>query len=346
MGFRPDIERILRLLQPSKNTRQTLLFSATIPNQVNEIANIALRPNWAFVDTVGEESEQTHQHVQQQLMISSQQDIVRNLFSILDRETTSGPYKIIVFFTTARLVGFMSELFNSVSSQIGYKVLEIHSRKTQKAREKASEAFRKSSNAIMFTSDVTARGMDYPDVTFVLQVGLTDRSQYIHRLGRTARAGKVCLFLCSFLLVLDTSDHSLNHMLTLLAFFILFYLKDGKGGLLLADYEEHHMTKHELKDMPLVPMTVPDSQRANSAATQAIQNVARSKDLTTSGEQAYRAWLGYYNGALKKLRWDKKQLVQQANMWTSEVGLREQPSLQRKTVGKMGLKGVPGLRLE
>jgi len=194
MGFRPDIERILRLLQPSKNTRQTLLFSATIPNQVNEIANIALRPNWAFVDTVGEESEQTHQHVQQQLMISSQQDIVRNLFSILDRETTSGPYKIIVFFTTARLVGFMSELFNSVSSQIGYKVLEIHSRKTQKAREKASEAFRKSSNAVMFTSDVTARGMDYPDVTFVLQVGLTDRSQYIHRLGRTARAGKVCLF--------------------------------------------------------------------------------------------------------------------------------------------------------
>jgi len=197
MGFRPDIERILRLLQPSKNTRQTLLFSATIPEQVNDIANIALRPNWAFVDTVGEESEQTHQHVQQQLMISSQQDIVRNLFSILDRETSSGPYKIIVFFTTARLVGFMSELFNSVSSQIGYKVLEIHSRKTQKAREKASEAFRKSSNAVMFTSDVTARGMDYPDVTFVLQVGLTDRSQYIHRLGRTARAGKVCLFFFS-----------------------------------------------------------------------------------------------------------------------------------------------------
>ena len=54
----------------------------------------------------------------------------------------------------------------------------------------------------MLSSDVTTRGMDYPDVTFVLQVGLMDRSQYIHRLGRTARAGK-----------------------------------DGKGGLLLADYE-------------------------------------------------------------------------------------------------------------
>ena len=190
--FPADIERILRLLQPSKSTRQTLLFSATIPDQVNEIASIALRPNWNFVDTVGEDSEQTHLHVQQQLMISGQDTMLRDLFSIIERETSSAlPYKIIVFFTTARLTGFMAEMFNSVSSQTGYKVLEIHSRKAQKARERASEQFRKASSAIMFTSDVTARGMDYPDVSFVLQVGLTDRSQYIHRLGRTARAGKV-----------------------------------------------------------------------------------------------------------------------------------------------------------
>lgn len=317
MGFRPDILRILRFLQPSKNIRQTLLFSATIPDQVNEIAGLALRSDYHFVDTVGEDSgAQTHLHVQQQLMISSQQGssstMIRDLFSILERETTSDePYKIIVFFTTARLTGFMAELFNSVKSQTGYKVLEIHSRKAQKARERASEAFRSSNNAVMFTSDVTARGMDYPDVTFVLQVGLTDRSQYIHRLGRTARAGK-----------------------------------DGKGGLLLADYEAHHMTKRELKDMPLEPMSVPQSSRANFASTQAIQNVSHSEGLTNSAEQAYRAWLGYYNGHLKKVGWDKKQLVQMANAWGSEVGLQEQPTLLKKTVGKMGLKGVPGLRLE
>lgn len=53
MGFRPDIERILSLLQPSHQKRQTLLFSATIPPQVNEIAKIALRPKYNFVDTVG-----------------------------------------------------------------------------------------------------------------------------------------------------------------------------------------------------------------------------------------------------------------------------------------------------
>ena len=151
---------------------------------------------------------------------------------------------------------------------------------------------------------------DYPDVTFVLQVGLTDRSQYIHRLGRTARAGK-----------------------------------DGKGGLLLADYEESHMMK-ELSDMPLQLVSVPRSPKASAAASRAIQNVAENKTLKISAEQAYRAWLGYYNGHLRKIRWDKKRLVEMANAWGNEVGLVEQPSLQKKTVGKMGLKGVPGIRIE
>ncbi len=311
MGFRPDIERILALLNPSAQTRQTLLFSATIPPTVTEIAKIAMHPKYHFVDTVGKDTEQTHERVQQQVMISNQEDQVRSIMSILERETSNKPYKIIVFFTTARLTGFLAELFNSVSSQTGYKVLEIHSRKAQKARERASEEFRRSKNAVMFTSDVTARGMDYPDVTYVLQVGLTDRAQYIHRLGRTARAGK-----------------------------------DGKGGLLLSNYEEAHMVKKELKDMPLEPTPIDVSAKTLAITQQAKQNVGKDRTLRASAEQAYRAWLGYYNGHLKKVRWDKKLLVQQANLWARQNGLSEQPSLQKRTVGKMGLKGVPGLRLE
>lgn len=311
MGFRPDIERILALLNPSAQTRQTLLFSATIPPTVTEIAKIAMHPKYHFVDTVGKDSEQTHERVQQQVMISNQEDQVRSIMSILERETSNKPYKIIVFFTTARLTGFLAELFNSVSSQTGYKVLEIHSRKTQKARERASEEFRKSKNAIMFTSDVTARGMDYPDVSYVLQVGLTEKAQYIHRLGRTARAGK-----------------------------------DGKGGLLLSNYEEAHMVKKELKDMPLEHTPIDVSAKTMAIAQQAKENVGKDRTLRASAEQSYRAWLGYYNSHLKKVRWDKKLLVQQANLWARQNGLSEQPSLQKRTVGKMGLKGVPGLRLE
>ena len=155
--------------------------------------------------------------------------------------------------------------------------------------------------------------MDYPDVTYVLQVGLTDRAQYIHRLGRTARAGK-----------------------------------EGMGGLLLANYEEYHMTKRELLDMPLERIVLPNSstRRANDIASFAIGNVSTNKPLRNSAEQAYRAWLGYYNGHLKKVQWDKKQLVVQANAFGTEVGLVEQPSLQKRTVGKMGLKGVPGIKIE
>ena len=97
-------------------------------------------------------------------------------------------YKIIVFFTTARLTQLASEIFNKIA---GFDVMEIHSRKSQSHRTKVSARFREGRSVIMFTSDVTARGMDYPDVSKVVQVGLpSDKAQYIHRLGRTARAGK------------------------------------------------------------------------------------------------------------------------------------------------------------
>lgn len=102
----------------------------------------------------------------------------------------------------------------------------------------------------------------------------------------------------------------------------------------------------ELSDMPLQLVSVPRSPTASAAASRAIQNVAENKTLKISAEQAYRAWLGYYNGHLRKIRWDKKRLVERANAWGNEVGLVEQPSLQKKTVGKMGLKGVPGIRIE
>ena len=67
----------------------------------------------------------------------------------------------------------------------------MHSRRSQSQRTRVADQFREGSNLIMFSSDVSARGMDYPDVTAVIQVGMpSERAQYIHRLGRTGRAGK------------------------------------------------------------------------------------------------------------------------------------------------------------
>lgn len=307
-GFRPDLERILKLLEPSKAARQTLLFSATMPKVLSEMAEIALKPGYSFIDTVGEE-EQTHMHVHQEILVAPQKDQHIAIESILKEHIASvAAYKVIVFFTTARLTSFMADIFNDQQKELGYSVLEIHSRKSQSVRQKASDKFRSAKKAVLFSSDVSARGLDYPDVTFVLQVGLTERAQYIHRLGRSGRAGK-----------------------------------KGKGALLVAPYEERWM-KQQLKDLPLEPRPLPTLGQSHVDA--ATRTLAGNEYLRGSAEQAYRAWLGFYNGHLKKVHWDKATLVQQANQWAVDIGLEEQPSLLKKTVGKMGLKGVRGLKLE
>jgi len=306
MGFRPDIERILSFLPP-KSERQTLLFSATVPQSVRQIAFAALRPGYVFLDTVGEDTDQTHAHVKQELMIAAREQTILAIASILAEKMKEPDYKILVFFATARVTGFMAQLF----SMLGKEVLEIHSRKSQSQRTKTSERFRDETNVVLFSSDVSARGMDYPDVTFVLQVGLTAREQYIHRLGRTARAGK-----------------------------------QGSGMLLLASFEERAMLK-ELSDMPFERVAMEDfNPSAYSLDVQQIlASVNSNRQLKLSAEQAYQAWLGFYNSNLRKCGWNAAQLVQTANAFAMDIGLSEPPALLRKTIGKMGLKGTPGLRI-
>jgi superfamily II DNA/RNA helicase len=74
--------------------------------------------------------------------------------------------QIMAFFVTANITRFYAELFNA----LGQPVLEMHSRKSQSARTRIAEQFRHGSQLIMFSSDVSARGVDYPDVSLVIQV--------------------------------------------------------------------------------------------------------------------------------------------------------------------------------
>lgn len=78
------------------------------------------------------------------------------------------------FFTTARITQFYCALFNAM----GIPVLEMHSRKSQAQRTRAADQFRAGKRCIMFSSDVSARGVDYPDVSLVIQV----RSRCLHAL--------------------------------------------------------------------------------------------------------------------------------------------------------------------
>ncbi|KAE8699800.1 DEAD-box ATP-dependent RNA helicase 31 [Hibiscus syriacus] len=249
MGFRKDIERIIAAVPKQ---RQTLLFSATVPKEVHQICHIALRRDHEFINTVQEGTGDTHSQVRQMHMVASLDKHFSLLYVLLKEHIADDiDYKVLVFCTTA----MVTKLVADVLRELSLNVREIHSRKSQSYRTKVSDEFRKSKGLILVTSDVSARGVDYPDVTLVIQVGIpSDRQQYIHRLGRTGRKGK-----------------------------------EGQGILLLAPWEEHFLSS--IKDLPItkapLPSLDPETTKKVGRALSHVEMKAK--------ESAYQAWLGYYN---------------------------------------------------
>ncbi|KAF5953199.1 hypothetical protein HYC85_011143 [Camellia sinensis] len=249
MGFRKDIEKIIAAVPKQ---RQTLLFSATVPKEVRQICHIALRREHEFIDTVGDDSEQTHSQVRQMHLVAPLDKHFPVLYvKLKEHISDDADYKVLVFCTTAMVTRLVADLLG----QLNLNVREIHSRKPQSYRTRISDEFRKSKGLILVTSDVSARGVDYPDVTLVIQVGLpSDREQYIHRLGRTGRKGK-----------------------------------EGQGILLLAPWEESFLSS--VKDLPITkapaPSVDPESQKKVEGALAQVE--------MKNKEAAYQAWLGYYN---------------------------------------------------
>ncbi|ETM37685.1 hypothetical protein L914_15810 [Phytophthora nicotianae] len=303
MGFRPDVMRIIGYLPKE---RQTLLFSATLPASTEELKQVALRKDYSFVDTIDENEADTNVQTEQEYVVCKMEEVIPMVERVLSEHMKLSAYKVMLFFPTARSAQFMAQLFQAA----GFPgVLEIHSRKSQAVRTKTAEAFRKGHKVMMFSSDVSARGVDYPDVSLVLQVGLTDRDQYIHRLGRTARAGM-----------------------------------KGKGVLILSEFETPLLDK--LADLPLepskkhVPETLAPSQ---SRALKVIKSLKSYSDVEKSAQQSYQAWLGFYNSNSRRLKLKPVELVQLAADYSRIIGLDEVPKLEKKTLKKMNLLGVPGI---
>ena len=172
MGFRREIKKIINFL-PRK--RQTLLFSATIPGELKNIMSETMQEDSITVDCIndGDGSSHTNAHVKQtHVILPSMDRYVSGMVEIItkameDYKGHDEHVKIVVFFSTARSVGFFSDLFNK---GLQIPVIELHSKKSQSYRNRASDQFRNTKSGILFTSDVSARGVDYPDVTHVIQV--------------------------------------------------------------------------------------------------------------------------------------------------------------------------------
>lgn len=195
MGFRPALNTIFSFLPKiqaqaaasSTPQRQTLLFSATLPDGVQQIVKQTLRAGFKFVNTVAEDDEQTVHQVQQQVCVTPIQTQLETCVAIVanhvaeQQATPGGKAKVMMFFTTARLTQFVAALFqhervravlsgqkassSSSSSKGANKMLpiwEIHSRKSQSFRTRAADEFRAAEEGVLLSSDVSARGVDYP----------------------------------------------------------------------------------------------------------------------------------------------------------------------------------------
>jgi len=322
MGFRREIQEILKFL-PRPEKRQTLLFSATIPKELKDIMAQTMKRDYVEVDCIrdgndGEASTQTHIHVKQShAVIPSMGQYVSSVVRVVKEAIKDGDTKkknkIIVFFPTARMVSFFADIFNEVIKE---PVMELHSKKSQGYRNRVSGEFREAASGLLFTSDVSARGVDYPGVSHVVQFGMpSSREQYIHRLGRTGRAGA-----------------------------------DGKGWLVLGPFESLFLEELKgieiTKNMDLIDVlntsTLDETDDSMQELLERVQN--GDQILVKSGEGAYQAFLGYYLGQMNRMRMKRKeQLVQLANEFSGAMGFRETPTLGKNMVGKMGLKGVAGL---
>jgi ATP-dependent RNA helicase DeaD len=178
MGFLPDVERILRR---TPRERQTSLFSATIPTVIRVLsrrymfqpATVHVQPQQVTV----EEVDQVYYEV-------AERDKIDGLISLIDQDP---PERAMIF--RQMKIG-VDRLVASLKRR-GLTVAAIHGDMSQKLREQVLRDFRQGKLTFLVATDVAARGLDVPEVSHVFNFDIPDDSEaYVHRIGRTARAGR------------------------------------------------------------------------------------------------------------------------------------------------------------
>lgn len=178
MGFRDDMKTIIERTNPD---RQTLFFSATFDNDIREFSRLYQR-NPAKV--IIEKKELTAEKIEQfylELNRNMKTEILNRLILI------HKPKKSIIFCNTKRMV----EALEVEIAQRGYKVDSLHGDMRQSSRDNVMKKFRNGTIDVLIATDVAARGLDVSDIDLVFNYDLPQQAEYyVHRIGRTARAGK------------------------------------------------------------------------------------------------------------------------------------------------------------
>ena len=336
-GFAPDIKAIQDLLPNRRDVdRQTLLYSATVPREVMQIVRRTMKPNFQFVRTVQEGEQQTHEKVPQKLVnVGGFENLMPALVELCKREISPDgaaadavkkPFKAIVYFGATAEVSLASTILQNLRNPgqsifhqhplSPAKIIEIHAKLSQGERTRAAESFRRASSAILLSSDVTARGMDFPNVTHVIQIGIPgSQEQYVHRLGRTARGDKT-----------------------------------GEGWTLITNFETREI-RRKLPDMPLVrdntlETTKVDMKKDAQLPDHVAKILNQVGDATKMAPRSLKAMA--YLAALGVYQWigDKQSLLDAMNDrarygW----GMEQPPSIGPALVHRLGMSRLQGLNI-
>lgn len=313
MGFSKDLNHIISAM-PAE--RQTFLFSATVSPEIRQVARKSLKQDHIFIDCVPKNETNVHTHIPQYYhpLSSAAEQIPETLKLIAQDQMENPDSKIILFLPTTKATMLWATLLRELNNTLPNRtqVHEIHSGLEQRRRSRASDNFRQDRRpSVLVTSDVSARGVDYPGVTRVIQVGCpSSAEQYIHRVGRTGRGGK----------------------------------SGGRGDLVLLPFE-HGFANHLLPKIPIKRVDAKQtaeslSQLFSADQLQAIDTQTRELLPTLDPEairEVYTSYLGYYSGRTDVLNLKAYNVYEGLQEWaTGAAGLEQPPHLSAMLLAKLG----------
>lgn len=178
VGFEEELKQIIRLL-PKR--RQTMLFSATQTRKVEDLARISLKKEPLYVGVDDHKDKATVDGLEQGYVVCPSEKRFLLLFTFLRKNRKK---KMMVFFSSCMSVKYHYELLN----YIDLPVMAIHGKQKQTKRTTTFFQFCNADTGILLCTDVAARGLDIPEVDWIVQYDPPDDpKEYIHRVGRTAR---------------------------------------------------------------------------------------------------------------------------------------------------------------
>ena len=264
-GFEEDIRQIVKLL-PSR--RQTFLFSATQTTRVEQLARVSFNHRPTFISVKRKDDTATVETLDQGYVICPSEERFLLLYHFIKKNLKK---KVIVFFSSRNSVSYHAELLN----YIDIPCIAFHGRQKQHQRSATYMQFCNAEHGILLTTDVAARGLDIPRVDWIVQFDPPDEpTKYIHRVGRTARAG-----LCG---------NALMFLLPSEKLFLKYLFQDA--NLSVSEFEFDRSKLH------------------SGVQTQLEKLVAGNYYLKQSARQAYEGYLLSYSSCQLKNVFDVQQL--------------------------------------